>query len=152
MSDSQTSFATLGSPIGTIIQITGSVVVKSIDGNERVVQVGDPIFYGETVETGSGASATIKFIDGSEVVIGGDSIVVINDEVYTPDDIDGLAQDSSSDTEALQQAIADGADPTLIQDAPAAGEETIAEQQRVDVDVARNQDGSLPNFGFDTGL
>ncbi|MFI8620968.1 retention module-containing protein, partial [Marinomonas sp. NPDC078689] len=152
MSDSQTSFATLGSPIGTITQVTGSVVVKSIDGNERVVQVGDPIFYGETVETGTGGSATIKFIDGSEVVIGGDSVVVINDEVYSPDDVDGLAQDSSTDTEALQQAIADGADPTLIQDAPAAGEEIVSQQQRVDVDVARNQDGSLPNFGFNTGL
>ncbi|WP_115897654.1 beta strand repeat-containing protein, partial [Marinomonas pollencensis] len=150
MSDSQTSFATLGSPIGTITQITGSVVVKSIDGNERVVQVGDPIFYGETVITGAEGSATIKFVDGSEVVIGGDSVVVINDEVYTPDDVDGLAQDSSTDAEALQQAIADGADPTLIQDAPAAGEETIGEQQRVDVDVERNQEGALPNFGFET--
>ncbi|MEL0613627.1 retention module-containing protein, partial [Marinomonas arenicola] len=153
MSDSQTSFATLGSPIGTITQITGSVVVKSIDGNERVVQVGDPIFFGETVETGTGGSATIKFIDGSEVVIGGDSNVLLNDEVYSPDDVDGLAQDSSSDTEALQQAIADGADPTLIQDAPAAGEETVTDQQqRVDVTVERNEEGSLPNFGFDTGL
>ena len=151
MSDNQTSFATLGSPIGAITQTTGSVVVKSIDGNERVVQVGDPIFYGETIETGTGGSATIKFIDGSEVVIGGDSVVVINDEVYSPDDVDGLAQDSSTDTEALQQAIADGADPTLIQDAPAAGEETVTDQQqRVDVTVERNEEGSLPDFGFST--
>ncbi|WP_133010606.1 retention module-containing protein, partial [Marinomonas flavescens] len=152
MSDSQTSFATLGSPIGTIIQISGSVLVKSIDGNERVVKLGDSVFYGETVVTGSAGSVTIQFVDGSNVVIGGDSVVSLDDEVYTPADVGDLAQDSVTDAEALQQAIADGADPTLIQDAPAAGEDAngIGEQQRVDVNVDRNQEGALPSYGFDT--
>ena len=162
MSDSQVPFATLGNAIGFISKLSGSVTIQSIDGQERVVKIGDPIFFGETVVTGANSSVTIAFIDGTEVVIGGDSVVEITDEIYNSGDNQDLVADSSTDIDALQNAILAGDDPTLVQDAPAAGE-TQGEQQRVDVDVQRtgalggisggndtDYSSSLPGFGYDT--
>ncbi|AEF55073.1 retention module-containing protein [Marinomonas posidonica] len=146
MSDNQVSFATLGEQVGIITKLSGSAVVESIDGQERVVKVGDPVFYGEVVRTSHNASITIAFVDGTEVVIGNDANVEINDEVYNPGDNDELVADSSSDVDALQQAILSGDDPTLIQDAPAAGE-TLTEENRVDVDIERIDNSALPGFG-----
>ncbi|MBJ7556840.1 retention module-containing protein, partial [Marinomonas spartinae] len=151
MSDNQTSFATLGSPIGFFSQVSGTVIVRSLDGKERVVHVGDPIYYGETVVTGAGDSATISFVDGTQVVIGGQSVVEMNDEVYTPGDASTLAQDSSTDANSLQQAILAGKDPTLIQDAPAAGNEVIVSEQSADiVTVERVNDTATPTYGYNT--
>ncbi|WP_417529127.1 retention module-containing protein [Marinomonas shanghaiensis] len=150
MSDSQVSFATLGTAIGFITKLSGSVTVQSIDGQERVVKIGDPIFFGETVLTGGNGSVTIAFIDGTEVVIGSDAVVEITDEVYNSGDNADLVADSSADVDALQEAILAGDDPTLIQDAPAAGEAQGFEQQRVDVDIDRNDNSALPTFGNDT--
>ncbi|MDP5057218.1 MAG: retention module-containing protein, partial [Marinomonas hwangdonensis] len=150
MSDSQVPFATLGNAIGFVTKISGSVIVQSIDGQERVVKIGDPIFFGETVVTGANGSVTIAFIDGTEVVIGGDSIVEINDEIYNTGDTEDLVADSASDIDALQEAILAGDDPTLIQEAPAAGEATGDQQNRFDVDIDRNDNSALPTFGNDT--
>ncbi|WP_157807964.1 retention module-containing protein, partial [Marinomonas sp. ef1] len=149
MSDSQAPFATLGNAIGFITKLTGSVTIQSIDGHERVVKIGDAVFFGETVVTGSNSSVTIAFVDGTEVVIGGDSVVEITDEIYNTGDNEDLVADSSTDVDALQDAILAGDDPTLVQEAPAAGE-TLGEQQRVDVDIDRNDNTALPTFGNDS--
>ncbi|WP_417561183.1 retention module-containing protein, partial [Marinomonas sp.] len=149
MSDSQAPFATLGNAIGFITKLTGSVTIQSIDGQERVVKIGDAVFFGETVVTGRNSSVTIAFVDGTEVVIGGDSIVEITDEIYNTGDNEDLVADSSTDVDALQDAILAGDDPTLVQEAPAAGE-AIGEQQRVDVDIDRNDNTALPTFGNDS--
>ena len=101
MSDSQVPFATLGNAIGFISKLSGSVTIQSIDGQERVVKIGDPIFFGETVVTGANSSVTIAFIDGTEVVIGGDSVVEITDEIYNSGDNQDLVADSSTDIDAL---------------------------------------------------
>ncbi|RBO83729.1 retention module-containing protein, partial [Marinomonas aquiplantarum] len=149
MSDNQVSFATLGDQVGVITKLSGSVVVESIDGQERVVKVGDPVFFGEVVRTGNNGSVTIAFADGTEVQIGNDANVEINDEIYNSGSNEDLVADSSSDVDALQQAILSGDDPTLIQEAPAAGE-TPSEQDRVDVEIERNDNSALPGFGSDS--
>ncbi|MEP0072897.1 MAG: retention module-containing protein, partial [Marinomonas sp.] len=159
MSDNQNTFATLGDPVGIVTKLSGSVTVQSIDGQARELQIGDQIYFAETILTGTNASVTIAFVDGTEVVIGGDSIVEINEEVYNPGSNDELVEDATAEAEALQAAILAGDDPTLVQDAPAAGD--TAEQDRVDVSIDRNNssvqigfgndtDSSLPTYGYDT--
>ncbi|MDE8602915.1 retention module-containing protein [Marinomonas sp. RSW2] len=151
MSDNQIPFATMGNAIGFVTKLNGSVTIESIDGQERIVKLGDPIFFGETVVTGSNSSVTIEFIDGTDVVIGGDSIIEMTDEIYNTGDNEDLVADSSSEIDALQRAILAGDDPTLIQDAPAAGN-ALADQQRFDVSIERNDaQNSLPTYGYDTG-
>ncbi|WCN13748.1 retention module-containing protein [Marinomonas mediterranea] len=153
MSDNQVSFATLGNAVGFVTQVSGTVKVQSIDGQERIIKAGDPIFYGETVVAVGNGSATIEFVDGTQIVVANQSVVEITDEIFSFDNTDAeLVADSTSEADALQEAILAGQDPTLIQEAPAAGEETGAtdEEQRVDVSVDRNDDTSLPTFGYDT--
>ncbi|WOD07031.1 retention module-containing protein [Marinomonas sp. GJ51-6] len=159
MSDNQNTFATLGDPVGIVTKLSGSVTVQSIDGQTRELQIGDQIYFAETIITGTNASVTIAFVDGTEVVIGGDSIVEINEEVYNPGSNEELVEDATAEAEALQAAILAGDDPTLVQDAPAAGD--TAEQDRVDVSIDRNNtsvqigfgndtESSLPTYGYDT--
>jgi hypothetical protein len=152
MSNSQVPFSTLGAPIGYVSKLSSSVVVQSIDGQDRLIKIGDPIFFGETVVTGSNGSVTITFLDKTEIVIGPYSIVEMSDEIDGLDDLEKLNQSSVISTESLQEAILSGADPTAIQQAPAAGGEAIEGEHRVDVSISRNNSGetALPDFGYDT--
>ncbi|MGJ8648694.1 MAG: retention module-containing protein, partial [Marinomonas colpomeniae] len=157
MSDSQTTSSISGTPIGVVTKLTGSVVVQSVDGQDRIISIGDSIYFGETVLTGSGSSVTITFVDNTEVVIGGDAIVEITDEIYNAGDAEDLVADSVADIEALQAAILAGDDPTLTQEAPAAGE-VLEDEDTVGVSVARTAGvagvdsgfETLPGYGFDT--
>jgi Ca2+-binding RTX toxin-like protein len=149
MSNSQVPFATLGAPIGYVSKLSSSVVVQSIDGQDRLIKIGDPIFFGETVVTGNNGSVTITFLDKTEIVIGPYSIVEISDEI---DDLEKLNQSSIASIEPLQEAILSGADPTTIQQAPAAGDDSIEGSHRVGVSISRNNsnEAALPDFGYDT--
>ncbi|RDL43127.1 hypothetical protein DN730_15580 [Marinomonas piezotolerans] len=151
MSDNQVSFATLGNAVGFVVQITGTVRVQSIDGQERVIKAGDPIFYGETVIAVGNGSATIEFTDGNQVVVANEAVVEITEEVFSFGDGQELVADSSAEFDELQQAILDGQDPTQIQDAPAAGDSTINDgDDTVDVNIDRSNKQALPEYGYDT--
>ncbi|MFT2109865.1 retention module-containing protein, partial [Marinomonas sp. 2405UD68-3] len=152
MSDNQVSVATLGNAVGVVIQVSSAVSVQSIDGQERSINVGDPIFYGETVVSTLTGSAIIEFIDGTQIVIENNSVVEITDEIYFIGESEELIADSSSDVDALQEAILAGIDPTLIQEAPAAGEEADAEEGGLGgaETVQRTGEEALPEYGYDT--
>ncbi|MFT2111157.1 retention module-containing protein, partial [Marinomonas sp. 2405UD68-3] len=152
MSDNQVSFATLGNAVGVVIQVSSAVSVQSIDGQERSINVGDPIFYGETVVSTLTGSAIIEFIDGTQIVIENNSVVEITDEIYFIGESEELIADSSSEVDALQEAILAGIDPTLIQEAPAAGEEADAEEGGLGgaETVQRTGEEALPEYGYDT--
>ncbi|MBM6551976.1 retention module-containing protein, partial [Marinomonas ostreistagni] len=159
MSDIQ-SFATLGNPVGFVSQLSGTVSVQSIDGQERVLSLGDPIYFGETVVAAAEGSATIGFTDGTEIFVSSLAAVEIDEQVFnfasvdnasddTPQDIDPA--DNATDIAALQQAILEGQDPTLVQEAPAAGEEAAADGGAITaVDIERTDASATPEFGFDT--
>tara|TARA_R110001583_G_scaffold195413_1_gene372951 strand:- start:137 stop:2608 length:2472 start_codon:yes stop_codon:yes gene_type:complete len=152
MSVSQVPFTTLGVPIGYVSKVSNSVVVQSIDGQDRLVKIGAAIFFGETVATGSSGSITITFLDKTEIVIGPYSIVEISDEINGLDDLEKESQSSITSITLLQEAILSGDDPTIIQQAPAAGDETIDEAHRVNASILRNNssEAALPSFGYDT--
>ncbi|MBD5772196.1 retention module-containing protein [Marinomonas colpomeniae] len=150
MSDSSISFATLGDPIGYVTKLSGSAVVQSIDGQDRLIKLGDPIFFGETVVTRSDGSVTISFIDDTYVVIGPYSSVEMEKEIVGTGEAEESGESSVADIDTLQQAILEGADPTSIQDAPASGEALVEAQHRVDVSVLRNNADALPSYGYDT--
>ena len=150
MSDGQVTFATLGKAVGFILQIDGGVRAQSIDGQERPLKVGDPVFYGETVVSNGSGTAVIEFVDGNHIVIGNKSIVEISDEVFTNKENEELTAEAAAEAEELQQAILAGLDPTQIQEAPAAGEETAEQETVTDVDITRDNAFSLPEYGYDT--
>ncbi|WCN11029.1 retention module-containing protein [Marinomonas mediterranea] len=152
MDSNQITFATLGNAIGYAQQVSGTVEVHSIDGQVRTLNIKDSIYYGETVVALGNGSATIVFDDGTEVFVNNQSSVEIGDNLYRFDnDVIAEATNSISAEDTLQQAILAGEDPTLIQDAPAAGEGLInSEESPLFVSISNNNDIELPTFGYDT--
>ncbi|TDP01268.1 retention module-containing protein [Marinomonas balearica] len=156
MDNNQTTFATLGKAIGYAKQVSGNVEVHSIDGQVRMLEIKDSIFYAESIIAVGNGSATIVFDDGTELFIDNQSTVEINDSVYHFDNdvVDNENTGVDTDTvseEALQQAILAGQDPTLIQDAPAAGDSLInSEESPVYVSIDSEYVINTPTFGYDT--
>ncbi|WP_281018759.1 FecR domain-containing protein [Minwuia sp. IMCC3077] len=74
----------LGDPIGVIEQADGAVFVTRVNGTREQVQVGDPVFTDDVVETSEDGAAGIRFNDDTTFSIGGDARMVLDDFVYDP--------------------------------------------------------------------
>ncbi|QMJ04760.1 retention module-containing protein [Citrobacter freundii] len=102
--------------LGVIKAIIGQVYVVEANGTQRLVHEGDRISLGEEIVTGAGGAVSISLPNGQTVDIGRNShwgehgIQVSHNPNHDAQDI-----------AAVQKAIADGADPTQILDATAAG-------------------------------
>ncbi|SBS27740.1 hypothetical protein MAQ5080_00912 [Marinomonas aquimarina] len=157
MSDNQT-IQSLGEPVGFVSQLQGAVRAHSVDGQERILQIGQPIYQGDIIFAAVDASATLAFTDGTDVYLAEASAVEINDEVYrlSQEAVEAIPSteflaDGIVDLTALQQAILAGQDPTQVQDAPAAGEGPLAAGLGgVLVDINRSGLSASPTYGYDT--
>ncbi|MEO5703220.1 MAG: retention module-containing protein, partial [Gammaproteobacteria bacterium] len=110
-------------PIGMVTSASGTVTATSINGIERTLQVGDPIYANETINTGPLSTVAIEFINGTRLDLGRDSQAVLDEEVFHAAG-EGVA-DAASTVEAIQQAILAGKDPTDLFEKPAAGENAV---------------------------
>ncbi|MDU7721848.1 MAG: retention module-containing protein, partial [Citrobacter sp.] len=104
--------------LGVIKAIIGQVYVVDANGAQRQVHEGDRVYSGEEIVTGVSGAVSISLPDGKTLDIGRNSHWGEH----------GLRashnQDSSAqDIAAAQKAIADGADPTQVLEATAAGNE-----------------------------
>ncbi|RUM48624.1 MAG: hypothetical protein DSY85_17320 [Marinomonas sp.] len=160
MSDNQQTFVTQGKPVGFVTQIGGPedgfVRATSIDGQDRVLRIGDPIYPGEELVSIAGGTITITFRDGTDLLFADSVPTSIDDEVFGLADADeseeeAFVSDGTSELDALQQAILAGQDPTLNQEAPAAGE-TAEEGGGTDTtaDIQRSGQQATPTYGYDT--
>ncbi|WGL54846.1 retention module-containing protein [Kluyvera intermedia] len=105
--------------IGTIKAVMGQVWIVASDGSRRLATEGEQIMRGELVVTDQGA-ATVTLPNGKNMDLGrgsewGDGAVAAS--------ASGGADEQA--IAAAQQAIAEGADPTQILEATAAGNSTI---------------------------
>ena len=148
MSDGQVTSATSGKAVGFVLTIEGGVRAQSIDGQERPLKVGDPIFNGDTIVTNGSGAVIIEFLDGNNIEIGNEKIVEITDEVVTDKENQELVAEAAAEAEALQQAILAGLDPTQIQEAPAVGDTTEAQGAIAIANIDRDNETSQPTFGF----
>lgn len=72
-------------PIGEIVALEGDAY--SIGDNGRLgLRQGDPIYFQTQIETGPDARAMIIFIDDTEVTIGGDASLMIDEYMFDPYD------------------------------------------------------------------
>ena len=74
----------LGDPIGVVEQADGAVFITRVNGTREQVQVGDPVFTDDVVETSEDGAAGIRFNDDTTFSIGGDARMVLDDFVYDP--------------------------------------------------------------------
>ena len=70
---------------GVIETIEGTVTATHIDGASRTLISGDTIYQGEIINTEEDASINISFFDGSDLSLGEESEIIIDEFIYDPD-------------------------------------------------------------------
>ncbi|PWC16120.1 hemagglutinin, partial [Brenneria roseae subsp. roseae] len=112
----------MNSVIGIIKYVIGQVFVIALDGSQRLLAVGDRIYSGEEIVTGDNGAVSITLPDGRSLDLGRDS---------RWSEVAGATsqktEDAADDVAALQAAIEQGADPTQVLEATAAGNDSAGE-------------------------
>jgi hypothetical protein len=81
------------SPIGKVAKATGAVTIEHVDavvlqanlgGQPGHVKVGDPVYRGDTITTGTDGQAGIVFADGTAFNVSTNARIVLNEFVYDP--------------------------------------------------------------------
>ncbi|HEC90391.1 MAG TPA: hypothetical protein ENI55_01860, partial [Alphaproteobacteria bacterium] len=76
--------------IGRVAATDGLVEDVHADGGRVDLAKGDPIFQGDTIETGKGAAIGITFVDDSTFSLGGNGQMTIDKMVYDPEAHSGV--------------------------------------------------------------
>ncbi|QPO95943.1 retention module-containing protein [Citrobacter freundii] len=104
--------------LGVIKAIIGQVYVVDANGAQRLVHEGDRVYSGEEIVTGASGAVSISLPDGKTLDIGRNSHWGEHGL-----QVSHHPESSAQDIAAAQKAIADGADPTQVLEATAAGNE-----------------------------
>ncbi|MBM9889984.1 MULTISPECIES: retention module-containing protein [Deefgea] len=111
--------ATTASSKGTVTQVIGEVKVISASGETRVLQVGDKINIGDTIQTGANGAVAIAFEGAGQMSLGRSDSLSVTAELLA--NILKPAASAADDAAKIQELIAQGADPTQVAAASAAG-------------------------------
>ncbi|MGB1271829.1 MAG: retention module-containing protein, partial [Endozoicomonas sp.] len=144
--------------IGYVTEVQGDVVATAADGSQRVLQPGDPIYLNEQVSSEAGATAQFQLNNGQVVNVPGQSSIFLNAQFIASQS----GSDIQEDVEAMQEAIAQGEDPSEVTEAPAGGEAQSSDSNPEDQGgyssapiVEREDDAfdnGLPDEGEDEAL
>ena len=142
----------MATEIGIIKTLIGTAVATAADGSQRTLQAGDRVYQDEVITTGAAGAVEVEFADDSVMTLGRSSQAILDVDAFDPQDVAQALEYASSDVEALQQALLDGADPSQIGDATAAGAGTTAGgNEGTDVvQVLYEAPEVTPESGFDT--
>ena len=137
--------------IGEVQQVSGRVVAIGADGVERQLVIGDLVYADDLVKTVGRSTVVIALNDGTRFDLGRESEALLDDAVYS-NDIEAVRAAAVVDIAELQRAIAAGADPAEITDAPAAGDiqGSAAESLQDAVGVDRTGRVGVVEAGFET--
>ncbi len=78
-------------PIGVAEAVRGDVLAVRADGTRVVLQDGSPVFQGDVVETGDGASVGLRFNDDTSFAMQGNGRMVLDELIYDPGTQSGSA-------------------------------------------------------------
>lgn len=142
----------MATEIGIIKTLVGTAVATALDGSQRNLQAGDRVYQDEVISTGAAGAIEIGFADGSAMTLGRSSQVILDIDVFNPQDVAQAPEDAARDVKAIQQALLDGADPSLVTDATAAGAGTTGNSNEgIDIiQVIHESQEVTPEAGFDT--
>ncbi|MBQ0721903.1 MAG: retention module-containing protein, partial [Gammaproteobacteria bacterium] len=137
--------------IGIIKTLIGTVIAVDAAGSSRKLLSGDRIFSDELIKTGLHGAVEIEFSDGSTQDLGSNSLASVK-EMFPGGSAATSTKSANNDVESLQQAIAEGADPTVVAQAPAAGTSIESGENEghnlVSIDYLAPE--MTPESGFDT--
>ena len=141
----------MATTIGTVKTLVGTVTATAMDGTVRNLQSGSSVYPEELIVTGIAAAVAIEFIDGSTMDLGRSAQLVLDNSVFDPNTVAESAPIATT-ADALQQAILEGADPTQVAEATAAGAGAQADGNEghspVSVDYLAPE--VIPESGFET--
>src|SRR5687767_2206669 len=156
-----------GKVIGTIQLVVGDVKIMGLDGVMRVAQVGDKVYFKDTILTGTDGIIQIRLDNGQLVDVGRDSKLALDTDFFgydagtglhaaTPGGVTGgtMAVEPATkpvapalSNEEIAARIARGEDPAQFAPATAAGGAPGASTQQdiaaLQSAIARGQDPSL---------
>ncbi|GAA0592431.1 hypothetical protein GCM10009099_32440 [Caenispirillum bisanense] len=89
-----TEIAQAADAIGTVTKVTGTVFAIRADGTRDQLASGDRVFQGDIIETAADGAIGITFVDNTEMSLGGDGRLVLDEMIYDPDS--GSGQSSLS--------------------------------------------------------
>jgi hypothetical protein len=73
-----------GQPIGEITTAVGTIHVKHADGSEAELTTGGKVYADDIVRTDPDGGVQIRFVDGTDFVLGGNAEMTIDKLVYDP--------------------------------------------------------------------
>jgi|GEM_PF-889520 len=77
--------AALGSAIGSVSELQGSVLATRADGSQVTLSAGDPIYQGDVLETSEDGTLGVIFADDTTFSLAAGGRMVIDEMVYDPD-------------------------------------------------------------------
>ncbi|WP_026333057.1 retention module-containing protein, partial [Thioalkalivibrio sp. ALE18] len=108
--------------VATVESVVGTVIARDEDGNTRVLQPGDHIFYGEEVIAEDGAFIEMAFEDGSTLSLAGNESATITDDLAeSAESVPEDGEIAEATVEEIIAALDRGEDITDLLEAPAAG-------------------------------
>ena len=78
-----------GDPVGRVDTVKGFATVVRVDGQTETLALGDPIYKGDKLSTGSGSSLGLLLGDETTVAMDAKAEMVLDDLVYNPEEDSG---------------------------------------------------------------
>ncbi|NJD07681.1 MAG: retention module-containing protein, partial [Methylococcaceae bacterium] len=151
--------------IGIVKQVNGTAYAVVADGSKRELHANSPVYPNETIETADGSAIAIVLANGKLLDLGRNDRMDLDTAVGP----EGAGKNRSSEVphdvtpakpsltvEQIQQLILEGADPTAIAEATAAGNVAVSVPAQSDegghsfVSIDYSQPRVAPESGFET--
>ena len=80
----QAAPAASAQPIGTVENLVGTVTVTRADGTQAELEIGDPVFQGDILESGDDGAIGIVFADETSFSMAENGRMVLDEMIYDP--------------------------------------------------------------------
>ena len=107
--------------IGIVRALIGTTTARNEKGEVRVLKVGDAVEANEVIQAAAGSTVHIAFNNGNFATVGSNESLMLDMAVVDPEGTAAQAQPDGQSVADIQALIAEGADPTEIAEATAAG-------------------------------
>ncbi|HLD10390.1 MAG TPA: retention module-containing protein, partial [Methylophilaceae bacterium] len=108
--------------LGTVVAITGTAFIQNESGQQKALKLGDTVQPGDTIITARGVTVELEMVGDKHVIIAGDQIAKLTDEVgnmVQADIADSAINQATID--AVLKAIEEGRDINEVLEETAAG-------------------------------
>lgn len=103
------------------IGIIGFVIGEAFNQDRKKLNVGDPIYFGDTITTNEGGKSQILFVDQTVMTVGSNTELTIDEFVYDAENTDGklLSTIKSGSVKILTGKISEKNPENLVVETPA---------------------------------